>query len=124
MRLRVYADTSVFGGCFVASDVTLRELDPAPPFVFSLLDTVPAEQVERVVSTDESMRLQAAYLAAKVVWAGVRERCGPHRGSHHCIGGHYRQLEFQTNRPVREDHEVRRHQHHPWLSKSTDLLSV
>ena len=87
--LRVYADTSVFGGCFeekfreassrffeqvrhgtfllVVSDVTLRELDPAPPLVYSLLDTVGAEHVERVVSSDESRRLQSAYLAARVV---------------------------------------------------------
>jgi hypothetical protein len=87
--LRVYADTSVFGGCFedkfreasvrffeqvregtfilVVSDVTLRELAPAPQYVGSLLDTVPAEHVERVVSSDDSMRLQSAYLAARVV---------------------------------------------------------
>ena len=87
--LRVYADTSVFGGCFdkefdaislrffeqvrdgtfllVISDVTLRELAPAPPFVASLLDTVPAEQVEMVVFSGESAMLQAAYLSAGVV---------------------------------------------------------
>jgi hypothetical protein len=89
MPLRVYADTSVFGACFeekfseasirlfeqvrdgtfllVVSDVTLRELAPAPKFVSSLLDTVPAEHVERVVSSDDSRRLQSAYLAASVV---------------------------------------------------------
>jgi hypothetical protein len=89
MPLRVYADTSVFGACFeekfseastrffeqvrdgtfllVVSDVTLRELAPAPKFVSSLLDTVPAEHVERVVSSDDSRRLQSAYLAAGVV---------------------------------------------------------
>ena len=87
--LRVYADTSVFGGCFeekfsdastrffdrvrdgafvlVVSDVTFRELAPAPQLVKSLLDTVPAYHVEQVVSSDESRRLQAAYLAAGVV---------------------------------------------------------
>ncbi|MDP3000733.1 MAG: hypothetical protein Q8N47_24835 [Bryobacterales bacterium] len=87
--LRVYADTSVFGGCFeekfseasirffeqvrggtfvlVVSDVTLEELDPAPQFVSSLLDTVPAKQMERVVSSDDSKRLRSAYLAAGVV---------------------------------------------------------
>jgi hypothetical protein len=87
--LRVYADTSVFGGCFedkfreastrffeqvrdgtfvlVVSDVTFRELDPAPQYVWSLLDTVPAEHMERVVSSDNSGRLQSAYLAAGVV---------------------------------------------------------
>jgi hypothetical protein len=87
--LRVYADTSVFGGCFeekfgeasarffdqvregtfvlVVSDVTIRELAPAPQYVKSLLDTVPADHVEEVVSSDESKRLQSAYLAAGVV---------------------------------------------------------
>ena len=92
--LRVYADTSVFGGCFeekfsdasmrffeqvrdgsfilVVSDVTLRELAPAPELVTSLLDTVPEECVERVVSSDDSMRLQSAYLAASVVGPACR----------------------------------------------------
>ena len=87
--LRVYADTSVFGGCFeekfseastrffeqvrdgtfvlVVSDVTIRELAPAPQYVKSLLDTVPADQVEEVGSSEESKRLQSAYLAAGVV---------------------------------------------------------
>lgn len=87
--LRVYADTSVFGGCFeekfseasnrffeevrdgtfvlVVSDVTFRELAPAPQLVKSLLDTVPADHMEQVVSSDESRSLQAAYLTAGVV---------------------------------------------------------
>jgi hypothetical protein len=87
--LRVYADTSVFGGCFeekfseasarffgqvrdgafvlVVSDVTIRELAPAPQYVKSLLETVPAEHVEQVVSSDDSRRLQSAYLSAGVV---------------------------------------------------------
>jgi hypothetical protein len=79
--LRVYADTSVFGGCFeekfsgastrffeqvrdgtfvlVVSDVTFRELDPAPAHAWSLLGTIPADYIEEVVSSDESRRLQA-----------------------------------------------------------------
>ena len=87
--LRVYADTSVFGGCFeekfseastrffeqvrdgtfvlVVSDVTLEELDPAPECVKSLLDTVPADHMEQVVTSDDSKRLQSAYLDAGVV---------------------------------------------------------
>ncbi len=87
--LRVYADTSVFGGCFeekfsqasvrffeqvragafvlVVSDVTMRELAPAPKFVSSALDSIPHENVERVVSSENSIMLQSAYLAAKVV---------------------------------------------------------
>jgi hypothetical protein len=89
MSLRVYADTSVFGGCFeekfseasvrffeqvrdgafvlVVSDVTFRELGPAPQHVKSLLDAVPGDYIEEVVSSDESRRLQSAYLAAGVV---------------------------------------------------------
>jgi hypothetical protein len=47
--------------------VALEELDPAPQFVSSLLDTVPAKQMERVASSDDSRRLQSAYLAAGVV---------------------------------------------------------
>ena len=87
--LRVYADTSVFSGCFeqkfseaslrffeqvregtfvlVISDITLRELDPAPIFVRSLLDTIPEANMERVVSTASSRMLQSAYLTAAVV---------------------------------------------------------
>ena len=87
--LRVYADTSVFGGCFeekfseastrffeqvrdgtfilVVSDVTLEELDPAPQYVKSLLDSVPADHTEQVVTSDVSKRLQSAYLDAAVV---------------------------------------------------------
>lgn len=51
----------------VVSDVTLEELDPAPQYVKSLLDTVPADHVEQVVSSDDSRRLQSAYLSAGVV---------------------------------------------------------
>jgi hypothetical protein len=87
--LRVYADTSVFGGCFeekfsvasarffeqvrdgvfvlVVSDVILEELDPAPQYVKSLLDTVPAGHMEQVATSDDSKRLQLAYLDAAVV---------------------------------------------------------
>lgn len=87
--LRVYADTSVFGGCFeekfsdasqrffeqvregtirlIVSDVTLEELNPAPLYVKSLLDTVPADHMEQVAASDDSKRLQSAYLNASVV---------------------------------------------------------
>ena len=89
--LRVYADTSVFGGCFdekfseasvrffeqvrdgtftlVISDVTLEELDPAPHFVRSLLESVPAGHLEQVTTSGDSKRLQSAYLEARVVGA-------------------------------------------------------
>ena len=69
-KLRVYADTSVFGGCFdpefevesrkffddvregrftvVISDVTVEELQPAPEEVRQVLAKLPPEHVELV----------------------------------------------------------------------------
>ncbi len=88
-RFRVYADTSVFGGCFDAdfeagsriffdevrrgrfailvSDVTARELAPAPEEVRRVLAELPAEQIEFVESSAESEALRQAYLEAGVV---------------------------------------------------------
>ena len=87
--LRVYADTSVFGGCFdeefkreslrffeevgqgrfvlVVSDVTLDELELAPEEVRRILAELPPEQVELVHLSAESMELRNAYLDAGVV---------------------------------------------------------
>jgi anthranilate phosphoribosyltransferase len=87
--LRVYADTSVFGGCFddefkaesvrffddvrhgqfvvVVSNVTLDELELAPDPVRSVLAGLPPEQVEIVSSSPESDGLRRAYLEAAVV---------------------------------------------------------
>jgi hypothetical protein len=88
-RLRVYADTSVFGGCFdaefelesrrffeevregrflaVISDITAIELERAPQEVQSLLASLPEGQVEIVASSDESRALRDAYIEARVV---------------------------------------------------------
>mgnify|MGYP001574222385 CR=1 FL=1 len=88
-RLRVYADTSVFGGCFdpefdeasraffrevaarrflvVVSDVTLRELAQAPPEVRGVLAAIAPEDVEHVPGSDEISRLRDAYLDAGVL---------------------------------------------------------
>src|SRR5258708_34472783 len=74
-KLRVYADTSVFGGCFdpdfevesrkffdevrqgrftvVISDVTVEELQPAPEEVRRALGTLPPEQGELVEGSNE-----------------------------------------------------------------------
>ncbi len=87
--LRVYADTSVFGGCFdeefdvasvrffeqvreksfilVVSEVTLDELDFAPERVRRILAEIPESCVERVAVTPESEALAREYLDAKVV---------------------------------------------------------
>jgi len=88
-QLRIYADTSVFGGCFdsefklastkffddvrrgrfavVISDVTTRELTEAPEFVRQVLTGLPENQVEAITVDDEVMALRDAYLAAGVV---------------------------------------------------------
>lgn len=87
--LRVYADTSVFGGCFanefktesvrffeevrqgrfvlVVSNVTLDELELAPDEVRAILAELPTEQVEIVRTSPESDGLKNAYLEATVV---------------------------------------------------------
>jgi hypothetical protein len=87
--LRVYADTSVFGGCFddefktesvrffdevrqgqfvlVVSNVTLDELELAPEFVRGVLAGLPSLQVEIVSTSPESDDLRDAYLEAAVV---------------------------------------------------------
>jgi predicted nucleic acid-binding protein len=88
-KLRVYADTSVFGGCFdpefrtesrkffdevrqgrftvVISDVTVEELQPAPEEVRQVLATLPAEHLELVEVSDEAEALRQAYLEAGIV---------------------------------------------------------
>jgi hypothetical protein len=86
---RVYADTSVFGGCFdvefsaesirffeevrqgyfvvVVSDVTLDELELAPERVRGVLVGLPPSRIEIVNSSVESDELRDAYLASSVV---------------------------------------------------------
>lgn len=87
--LRVYADTSVFGGCFdtefdkdslaffrevaegrfvlVVSLVTLRELRRSPENVQRLLEGLPSDSVELVEDSPEIERLRDAYVQAGVV---------------------------------------------------------
>jgi len=84
MRLRIYTDTSVIGGCedeefcehsrglinsfaigqfiMVLSDLTLRELDQAPAAVRAVLATVPEESVELLSLTAEADELASAYI--------------------------------------------------------------
>ena len=94
-RLRVYADTSVFGGCFddefaedskaffdeiragrftlVVSTVTLRELLDAPEDVRRILPSLPGESVEHFPDHPEVVELRDAYIEAGVVGLGSRE---------------------------------------------------
>jgi hypothetical protein len=87
--LRVYADTSVFGGCFddefmtesvrffeevrqgrfvvVVFNVTLDELELAPATVRGILADLPPQHVEIVRTSPDSDGLRDAYLEAAVV---------------------------------------------------------
>jgi hypothetical protein len=87
--IRVYADTSVFGGCFdvefaepsrrffdevrqgrirlVFSDTTALELTKAPEEVRRVLIDLPPSVIERVFVNAEVERLRDAYLAHGVV---------------------------------------------------------
>ncbi|MGA3239458.1 MAG: hypothetical protein ABSG03_24545 [Bryobacteraceae bacterium] len=119
--IRVYADTSVFGGCFddefktesvgffeevrqgrfvvVVSNVTLDELGLAPEPVRGVLADLPPQQVELVSTSPESDALRNAYLEAEVV--------GPASSSdaaHIAVANHFQcgsgcELELQTHRP-------------------------
>lgn len=87
--LRVYADTSVFGGCFddefaeaslalfkeikagkfilVISSLTTQELDHAPARVQRVLAEIPANQIEVIPDESTIDQLRDAYMKAKVV---------------------------------------------------------
>ena len=87
--MRVYTDTSVFGGCFdiefeewsnrlieefrlglkvvVISDLTLRELEEAPSNVRSLVEEIPREHKEFVILDDEAIELAHRYIEERVV---------------------------------------------------------
>ena len=91
--LRVYPDTSVFGGCFddefraestrffeevrqgrfvvVVSNVTLDELALAPEPVRNVLADLRPEQIEIVSTSQDSDEIRDAYLEAAVVGSGI-----------------------------------------------------
>lgn len=93
--LRIYLDTSVFGGCLdeefsadsrklfeeikrgkftpVISDTTLAELEPAPVEVRSVLEQIIPENAEFVSISEEVLALRNAYLDAGVVGYGSTE---------------------------------------------------
>ena len=87
---RVYVETSVVSGMFdkndyperaqpfwdaigrgkirvVLSDVLEEEIKRAPQHVQDFYDKIPKTQIERIVSTIESNRLAALYVAARIV---------------------------------------------------------
>ncbi|MBN2559869.1 MAG: PIN domain protein [Phycisphaerae bacterium] len=88
-RLRIYADTSVFGGCFdeafaedsrklfdeikagrfalVVSGTLLRELHKAPDRVREVVAEVPEGFIEVIEPSEEIERLRDAYILAGVV---------------------------------------------------------
>jgi len=93
--VRVYADTSVFGGCFddefsedskfffgqvkkgefilVISQTTLRELKKAPENIRRVLADVPPQHLEVIEDDPEINTLRDAYLKAGVVGSASQE---------------------------------------------------
>ena len=87
--MKVYVDTSVFGGCFDAefeewsnklveefklglkvaaiSDLTLKELEEAPQNVNRLFEEIPEENKEYVILNDEAKVLAQKYIEEDVV---------------------------------------------------------
>ena len=88
-KIRVYADTSVFGGTqdnefadisrrffervrkgafrVLVSEETIRELSDAPPSVMEVWNSLSSEMLERVEIDDEVKHLAQAYLEAGVL---------------------------------------------------------
>ena len=86
---RIYADTSVFGGCYdeefalesmrlmrdvrhkkyilLLTDMVIAELRDAPERVSDIVTSIPIETIERVEITDEVFALRDAYLQAGIV---------------------------------------------------------
>jgi predicted nucleic acid-binding protein len=89
MKLRIYLDTSVIGGCFdeefkiesnrllqmaqegqiifLLSDLLLQEVSRAPENIRTLMSSLPDESTEIIISTPEDVELRKAYMAADVV---------------------------------------------------------
>jgi len=92
MKLRVYADTSVFGGCFdeefldystiliekfrkgdkllIVSDLTLLELQKAPRQVLETYDSIPSPFIDFVVLDPEAKFLAKKYIDEKAISEG------------------------------------------------------
>lgn len=94
-KLRVYVDTSVIGGCFddefaddskallemarrgeitlLVSELLIRETETAPPKVKELLQNLPVECFEELVSTPEAVELRNQYLERQIVGASCSD---------------------------------------------------
>lgn len=94
MKLRIYTDTSVIGGCedeefrepslrlleafergestLVLSEVTVRELEAAPEAVRAALGRVPEAHIEALALSPEAEQLAAAYISDGAVSARMR----------------------------------------------------
>jgi predicted nucleic acid-binding protein len=94
VRLRVYTDTSVIGGAedsefrgasrrlleafrrgdmsLVISELTLRELEPAPPGVRDALALIHPDLIEVLAVSQEAEELASAYIADGAVGARMR----------------------------------------------------
>lgn len=92
MRLRIYIDTSVIGGCLdkefqnasrqlidkfkqgevivVISELTTLELKDAPQEVRNILGEIPVENIEYVELTEEALNLARKYIAEGVIGEG------------------------------------------------------
>ena len=90
--IKVYVDTSVFGGCFdaefeewsnklieefklglkvlIISDLTFKELEGAPADVKNLVGEIPGEHKEYVILNDEARDLARHYIEESVVSEG------------------------------------------------------
>ena len=88
-KLRVYADTSVFGGYFdpefsiesigffkrvksgdlilLLSDIVIAEINVAPGRVKELMDSLSISQIEAIETTKEILELRNAYLKAGII---------------------------------------------------------
>jgi len=84
MKSRIYADTSVFGGCFdeefaehstklieqfktgeknfIVSDLTLQELENAPQDIRDLYKSIPTEFIEYITLEEEAKFLAKKYI--------------------------------------------------------------
>lgn len=89
MMLKIYPDTSVFGGVFdeefaewsnqlfgefstgnikmILSDLTLKELEAAPEKIRNILKKVPFKNIEYVILDEEAKSLAEKYILEKVV---------------------------------------------------------
>jgi predicted nucleic acid-binding protein len=87
--LRIYIDTSVFGGCLdeefegaskkvfeaigaghlilLLSETVVAELEPAPPAVKALLKSIASTRIENVAINDAVIQLRDAYIRHNVI---------------------------------------------------------